>query len=95
MLAYVFWHWKRAEIAADDYEGRQRAFHDALAATSSSILLGSFSAGVSDLPWASEGAQAYEDWYLISDFAALGYLNEAAVSASRAAPHQSLRGGRR
>ena len=87
MLAYVFWHWKRAEIAAGDYESRQRAFHDALASTSSSLVLGSYSAGVSNLSWVAEGSEAYEDWYLIGDFAALGRLNEAAVSASRAAPH--------
>ena len=32
MLAYVFWHWKAAGVAAGDYENRQRAFHAALAA---------------------------------------------------------------
>ena len=86
MLAYVFWHWKQAEITTDDYESRQRAFHAALAAPSAGFV-GSFSAGLSNAPWAAGGGDAYEDWYLVQDFGALGQLNEAAVSASRAAPH--------
>lgn len=89
MLAYVFWHWKRADIAAGEYESCQRAFHAALALTPSSVFLGSSSAAVLDLPWAAEGGDAYEDWYRIPDFAALGPLNEMAVSASRAAPHDA------
>lgn len=89
MLAYVFWHWKRAEVAATDYENRQRAFHAALGVAPSSGFLGSFSVGLSQAPWLTGGADAYEDWYLVQDFAALGLLNEAAVSASRAAPHDA------
>lgn len=89
MLAYVFWHWKQAEITAKDYESRQRAFHAALAAAPSSGFLGSFSVSLSHAPWAARGGDAYEDWYLVHDFNALGLLNEAAVSASRAAPHDA------
>ena len=89
MLAYVFWHWKQAEITATDYEQRQRAFHAALAAAPSPGFLGSFSVSFSHAPWASGGGEAYEDWYLVQDFASLGLLNEAAVSASRATPHEA------
>jgi hypothetical protein len=88
-LAYVFWHWKQAEITAKDYENRQRAFHAALAAAPSSGFLGSFSLGLSHVPWAAGGGDAYEDWYLVQDFGALGLLNEAAVSSSRAVPHDT------
>jgi hypothetical protein len=87
LLAYVFWHWKQAEITAKDYENRQRAFHAALAAAPSTGFLGSFSMRLSHAPWAASGGETYEDWYLVQDFSALGLLNEAAVSASRAAPH--------
>ena len=87
MLAYVFWHWKQPQVAADDYEGRQRAFHAALVAAPSAGFVASFSVGLSRAPWAASGADAYEDWYVIQDFTSLGLLNEAAVSASRAAPH--------
>jgi|SRR5215813_3783225 len=87
MLAYVFWHWRQIQTAAKEYEGRQRAFHAALAVAPSSGFLRSFSVGLAGAPWAAEGGEAYEDWYCVQDFGALGALNEAAVSASRAAPH--------
>ena len=86
MLAYVFWHWKRTEIASKDYEDRQRGFHSALAAAPSSGFIDSFSVGVSNAPWAAS-IEAYEDWYVVQDFGALGLLNEAAVSGSRLHPH--------
>lgn len=89
MLAYVFWHWKQAEVASTDYEGRQRAFHAALAAAPPADFRESFSLRLSHAPWAAGGGDAYEDWYLVQDFRALGLLNEAAVSASRAAPHDA------
>ncbi|WP_437485368.1 hypothetical protein WME75_00690 [Sorangium sp. So ce1014] len=88
-LAYVFWHWRQPQIAAEEYESRQRAFHAALAAAPSSGFLRSFSVGLSGAPWAAGGGDVYEDWYLVQDFGALGALNEAAVSASRAAPHDA------
>jgi hypothetical protein len=89
LLAYVFWHWKQAEITTTDYEHRQYAFHAALAAAPSAGFLGSFSVGLSGAPWAAGGGDAYEDWYLVQDFGALGLLNEAAVSTGRAAPHDA------
>lgn len=89
MLSYVLWHWKRAGITAEDYETRQRAFHAALAAAPSSGFLGSFSLALSHAPWPAGGGDAYEDWYLVQDFAALGRLNESAASTSRAAPHDA------
>lgn len=89
MLAYVFWHWKQVEILATDYETRQRAFHAALAAAPPAGFLGSFSMRLSHAPWVAGGGDAYEDWYMVQDFKALGLLNEAAVSASRAAPHDA------
>jgi hypothetical protein len=89
MLAYVFWHWRQTQTAAREYESRQRVFHAALAAAPSSGFLWSFSFGLSGAPWAAGGRDAYEDWYLVQDFGALGALNDAAVSASRAVPHDA------
>lgn len=87
MLAYVFWHWKKPDIPVEEYESRQRAFHIALAAEPPPSFLGSFSLALPGAPWAFDGGETYEDWYLIEDFAALGALNEAAVSGGRTAPH--------
>lgn len=89
MLAYVFWHWRRAEADAAAYEAAQRAFHDALAAEPSAGLVGSFSHAVRGAPWANAGGEAYEDWYLVHGSAALDPLNIAAVSAGRHAPHDA------
>jgi hypothetical protein len=88
-LAYVFWHWSRPEVAAADYDARQRAFHAALAAAPPGGFARSFSAAVSGAPWVSGGGAAHEDWYVVEDFAALGLLNEAAVTGSRAGSHDA------
>ena len=69
-----------------DYEERQRGFHAALGASRPPDFIDSFSLGVSNAPWTA-ATEAYEDWYLVQDFAALGVLNEAAISGSRAHPH--------
>ena len=89
MLAYVFWHWKRAAVDAGDYEDRQRAFHAALASEPSDGYERSSCSRLSGAPWAAGGAAAYEDWYLVRDFAALGVLKDAAITASRQAPHDA------
>ena len=87
MMAYVFWHWPSADVDAREYETRQRAFHAALRDAPPEGFRGSVSHGIERVQWAADGGAAYEDWYLVDDFASLGRLNEAAVSASRSAPH--------
>jgi hypothetical protein len=87
MLAYVFWHWRRAELSAADYEALQRRFHGALEAAPPIGFLGSRSLAIDGAPWAAGGGEAYEDWYLVADSAGLDPLNDAAVSASRQGPH--------
>ncbi len=89
MLAYVFWHWKQAGVTEVEYETRQRNFHAALTAAPPFGFVQSFSVAISQAAWAANGGSAYEDWYLVQDFTALGLLNEAAVSASRTAPHDA------
>lgn len=86
MIAYVFWHWARPFVASAEYEARQRAFHEALRATPPAGFSRSLSHAFSGAPWTAAGL-AYEDWYLLDDSAALDRLNDAAVSASRQAPH--------
>lgn len=89
MLAYVFWHWAAPQAARDAYVERLRAFHRALRAAPPPGFRGSRVLAIEGAPWAP-GSPAYEDWYLVDDFAALGALNEAAVTAARRAPHDAV-----
>ncbi len=84
----MFWHWKRPDVAPDGYEAAQRAFHAALAAAPPAGYADSFSVALGEVPWVT-GGDPYEDWYLVEDFAALGTLNEAAISGHRAPAHDA------
>ena len=86
-LAYVFWHWSDGPAPA--YGGRLVAFHRALAAHPPRGFRSSRSFAVSGAKWLPRNG-AFEDWYLIEDFAALGALNEAAVSGARREPHDAV-----
>jgi hypothetical protein len=86
MLAYFFWHWP---AATDAYERDLIAFHRTLAADPPPGFLGSSVARLPAALWLPEGG-GYEDRYLLADFAALGALNEAAVSGQRRAPHDAV-----
>jgi hypothetical protein len=89
VLAYVFWHWPRPGVDAKEYEDRQRRFHAALVADPPRGFASSFSVAVERAPWGNESHATYEDWYLVHDFAALGELNDAAVSGSRTSSHDA------
>ena len=89
MLAYAFWHWRRSGVGRDAYEDLQRAFHAALAQSPPPGFIASRCSAIRDAPWAAEGAEAYEDWYLVTGSAALDPLNDAAVTASRRAAHDA------
>jgi hypothetical protein len=84
VLAYLFWHAPLSALNAAQYERRLIHFHTQLAQagyTSAAFRL-------DQLPFAER--PGYEDWYLVEDWAALGELNEAAVSDVRAAPHDAV-----
>ena len=87
MLAYVFWHWPKADVAAQQYETRIRTFHVALHSAHMLGFAGSYAARMAVAPWAPSITPLYEDWYQVEDFAALGALNESAVAAAQRAPH--------
>ena len=86
MLAYVFWHWPAHETG---YEAELLAFHRSLAAHPSAGFRGSRSERVGGRPWLPV-PRAYEDWYFVDDFTALGALNDAAISGPRRAPHDAI-----
>ncbi len=86
MLAYVFWHWPAPDVDRVRYAGSLAAFHRALRAAPPEGFVGSRVREVRGAPWVP-APLAFEDWYLVEDFAALGALERAAVSGPRRAPH--------
>jgi hypothetical protein len=89
LLAYVFWHWKRADVDIGAYEDRLVHFHRALQSPPPDGLSSSGSFALRGAPWAHDGGEAWEDWYLLRTSADLDSLNDAAVSAARQAPHDA------
>jgi hypothetical protein len=85
VLAYVFWHTPAAGADVEDYEQAQLAFHRSLARSRPVGMTGSLLSRVGEVPWL-DGA-AYEDWYLLEDYAALGVLNQAAVGRGHRTAH--------
>lgn len=92
MLAYVFWHVRRAGITAPEYEAAHGTFHDTLWAAPVKGLLGLRIHRLADIPWLTPGQGGYEDWHLLEDSAALDVLNEAAVARARQAVHDRIAG---
>jgi hypothetical protein len=86
VLAYVFWHAPRPDVAAEEYEHDQERFHRSLAHRRPAGMRGSMLFRVPELPWLAGGG--YEDWYLVDDWAALGVLNEAAVGRGHRTAHE-------
>jgi hypothetical protein len=83
VLAYLFWHRPRKGADPDDYERRLVRFHELLVPE----VRASAAFRLSRLPFAEHSG--YEDWYLVDDWAALGTLNEVAVSGRLRAPHDA------
>ncbi len=89
MLAYFFTHWPQESIAPADYERALQAFHQSLAAHAPQGFHQSWSLAVQGLSWVNRGQAAYEDWYLVDDFTALGVINEAAVQPPHLETHNT------
>jgi hypothetical protein len=84
VLAYLFWH--RPAVGAKDYERRLADFHARLRADPPAGFAGSAAFRV-DVPWMG---QAYEDWYLVEDWTAIGVLNAAAVDPGHRRDHDAV-----
>jgi hypothetical protein len=84
VLAYVFWHWPSADTA--EYEAALVRFHQALTEAAPAGFVRSTCLRVDALPWDAD-RHGYEDWYLVEDWAALGVLNEGAVTGRPRGPH--------
>jgi hypothetical protein len=90
VLAYVFWHRPGGDADPAAYEARLTAFHAALAAHPPAGFAGSAALRVADAPWLPGDGPAYEDWYAVGGWEALGTLTDAAVRGARAQPHDAV-----
>jgi hypothetical protein len=90
LLAYTFWHWRRADVGRDLYEDRHRAFHAALAAHPTPGFVRSHSVRLAGAPWANQGAEAWQDRYLVEGWDTLERLETGAVTAPREAAHGAV-----
>jgi hypothetical protein len=102
MLAYLSWHRPATGVEQQRYEQALERFHRSLAHRPPSGFGGSATARLPELPWLASVAAAeseqghgdagppgYEDWYLIDDWAAVGVLEEAAVSHGHVTAHDA------
>jgi hypothetical protein len=90
MLAYVFWHWPQANIDRDTYEDHLREFQQTLAANKPAGFQESVVFRIRGASWLNTADEAYEEWYLLDDSAAMDRLNEAAVSGACEEPHNRV-----
>jgi len=97
MLAYLSWHRAAAGVEQGAYEDALERFHRSLAHRPPSGFRGSAAFRLSELPWlaplaGAEHAPAYEDWYVIDDWTAVGVLEEAAVAHGHVTAHDTVAG---
>jgi hypothetical protein len=90
MLAYVFWHWPRPEIETGSYVDHLVEFHRTLAANKPNGFRESVVFRISNANWLNTDGEAYEEWYLLDDSAAMDPLNEAAVTGVCEEPHNRV-----
>jgi hypothetical protein len=88
MLAYVFWHRPAPGVAPEAYAASIARFHHSIAARPPAGFVRSASFSVPAPNWLGE-LPAFEDWYVVEDFAALGVLNEAAVGRGHVSLHDA------
>ena len=89
MLAYVFWHRPAAGVAPEDYAVLIRRFHNSIAAHPPAGFVRSVSFAAPAPNWLGD-EPAFEDWYVVEDFAALGVLNSAAVGRGHLSVHDAV-----
>jgi len=87
MLAYVFWHWPQSHIDLDSYVNHLIDFHQTLATNKPDGFQHSVVFRIRGASWLNINDEAYEEWYLLDDSAAMDRLNDAAVSGACEEPH--------
>jgi hypothetical protein len=91
MLAYLLWHRPADGVEREAYERAGERFHRSLRHSPPAGFRGSAVLRLAECPWLDPAQEAaYEDWYLLEDFAALGVLNEAAVAHGHRGAHDEI-----
>src|SRR5258708_22665562 len=90
MLAYVFWHWRYPHIEKLSYQQLLIDFHTALRAQKPVGFDYSTVFQVEHVPWRRIAGEAYEEWYILENSAALDALNEAAITGLCPEPHHQV-----
>ena len=90
MLAYVFWHWPQPQIETGSYVDHLVEFHRTLAANKPNGFRESVVFRISNANWLKTDGEAYEEWYLLDDSAAMDRLNDAAVTGVCEEPHNRV-----
>ena len=92
----VFWHRPQLMFDRGSYLDHLADFHRTLASNKPSGFQRSVVFRISGAKWLNTTGEAYEEWYLLDDSAAMDRLNEAAVSGVCEMPHNKVaRGSRR
>ena len=90
MLAYVFWHWPQPSVDPGSYVDHLVEFHHTLASNKPAGFQQSVVFRIRGASWLNTNDEAYEEWYLLDDSAAMDRLNEAAVSGVCEEPHNRV-----
>ena len=90
MLAYVFWHWPQSTIARSSYLDHLADFHKTLASNKPGGFRRSIVFSIRGANWLNTKSEAFEEWYLLDDSAAMDPLNEAAVTGPCEIPHNKV-----
>jgi hypothetical protein len=94
VLAYLSWHRPAPTVERSAYERALEQFHHSLAHQPPCGFHGSTAFRAPELPWLGTDGEGdgggYEDWYLLEDWAAVGVLEEAAVSHGHASLHEQV-----
>jgi hypothetical protein len=95
MLAYISWHRPGPDVDQTAYEQALMRLHRSLELRPPMGFRGSAAFRAPDLPWlepvgGAPGGTAYEDWYLLDGWAALGVLEEAVVARGHVTRHDAV-----
>src|SRR5215203_3104196 len=90
MLAYVFWHWPQPKNDRGVYLDHVVDFQQTLASNKPVGFQQSAVVRINHANWLKTSGEAYEEWYLLDDSAAMDKLNDAAVTRACEEPHNRV-----